>query len=765
MKHEQQKRVLLFLIVFSLFSISIVSAGWFGDLWNKIADSETDILSGNVIYDYEDDAADYAGCSVVQGEETYEGAHRQRGFTSPEIQDNHFYCYNGRFYDCGWEHDVDSFAKKMKNNHRVGDVFCNEIDDSFEWSPINQSGDCNSWLYHPEFEDEELGEDGSNPGWIYWSNYLGKNNALGIELVGSEGVDSRFICKDGIFYGCGIEEEHLPLAIDTGFGSTLNGEYVCNGSSWVDIADSPTFSVVPASCAYGGQCDIAINPISEGNHQLILEYHYMNGSSETKNSFQEGGSQSIYFSETIESDFPIKIFYIKVQSLTWKNNLKSKLSPPFDIRVYYTCSSECDEIGERSCSGFDSYKICEDLDSDGCFSWGEPIKCEGVTYCDPSKIESNIDSEICNNYKETKNCSGTSNLFCAVNPAAANFGEVPSLSCGGVGGYECYACTDPSYVWSPEWGMCLDPSCGVTCDGILSSEAISNAVENTDAETCSSEKCYNCIDGYHPFNNTCVPDECSGVPPVLSAGMIIGPNVTLTGINLSWEYSSTSTIQNPCKWNCNSTWHRNETTNTCDEGYAECATSIGCTNESLSDTYEVNGSCADPTDVCLSCTSDYMWNETECITCEETCDSNAGEFCTPYGLPLNSVTSDNICCGLDNACYSCEGDRFWNGWGCVEPDSCGGCEYNDKCLNEGFRLEIENLGETYCGEDNNFKSQKELNAACQNNYECGTNNCLDGKCTSIIGILEEQTGLLDKILCRLQHLFNKEAYTACVDNA
>jgi hypothetical protein len=765
MKQEQQKRVLLFLIVFSLLSISIVSAGWFGDLWNGMTNSETDVLSGNVIYNYGGNVEDYANCSVVQGEDTYEGTHRQRGFTTPEAQNNHFYCYDGRFYDCGWEYDVDSFAKKMKNNHRVGDVFCSETEGTFKWVPIDQTGDCDSWIYHPDFEDEELVEDGSNPGWIYWSNYLGKNNALGIELVGSEGVDSRFTCKDGIFYGCGMEDKHSVLAINTSFGDTLNEEYICDGSNWINIKDSPTLSVVPASCEYGSQCDIVINPISEGNHQLILEYHYINGSSETKSVFKEGNFQSIYFSEIVESDFPIKVFYITVQALTWKDNLKSKLSPPLDIRVYYSCSSECNEIGERSCAGFDYYKICEDLDSDGCFTWGEPIECGGVTYCDPLRVESNVDSKICNDYKETLTCNGRNNLFCAVNPTAANFGEVPSLSCGGVGGYKCYECTDPSHVWSPEWEICLDPSCKVTCDGISSSETVSNAVENTDAETCSSEKCYNCNKDYHPFNNTCVPDECSGVPPVLSAGMILGPNVTSSGINLSWEYSSTSTIQNPCKWNCNSTWHRNETTNTCDEGYAECTTTIGCTNESFSNTYEINGTCTDSTDVCLSCTEDYIWNGSECITCQTTCDVDAGEFCTPYGLPLNSAVSDNICCGTSNVCYTCDGDRFWNGWGCVEPSSCEGCEYETRCLREGFRLDAENLGKAYCGEDHNFKPQKELSATCQNSYECETNNCLDGECTSIISILEEQTGILDKILCKLQNLFNQEDYTTCVNNA
>ena len=57
-----------------------------------------------------------------------------------------------------------------------------------------------------------------------------------------------------------------------------------------------------------------------------------------------------------------------------------------------------------------------------------------------------------------------------------------------------------------------------------------------------------------------------------------------------------------------------------------------------------------------------------------------------------------------------------------------------------------------------MQNQKELNEQCQNNFECTTNSCINGKCID----LEEQLGLLKKLWCKISNFVDDEGYEKCL---
>ena len=71
---------------------------------------------------------------------------------------------------------------------------------------------------------------------------------------------------------------------------------------------------------------------------------------------------------------------------------------------------------------------------------------------------------------------------------------------------------------------------------------------------------------------------------------------------------------------------------------------------------------------------------------------------------------------------------------------CSGCFLDEKCYNLGYRK----AGQ-FCSENNQFVNQKYADETCDNNFECSSNLCIDGKCVS--------SGLWQKFLNWLQKLF------------
>lgn len=137
--------------------------------------------------------------------------------------------------------------------------------------------------------------------------------------------------------------------------------------------------------------------------------------------------------------------------------------------------------------------------------------------------------------------------------------------------------------------------------------------------------------------------------------------------------------------------------------------------------------------------SDYCWWSEDC-NCLPT-----HEGCTV----VVNVTEDECPVGCD-----CSGEKII----CEEvPDEqevkCErGCKLNDRCVSYGTRAKIENKT-SYCSLDGEWKSQKEDDEPCQNNYECRTNFCSEGRCYNIKGELQETQSLLQKILDFFRKLF------------
>ena len=73
----------------------------------------------------------------------------------------------------------------------------------------------------------------------------------------------------------------------------------------------------------------------------------------------------------------------------------------------------------------------------------------------------------------------------------------------------------------------------------------------------------------------------------------------------------------------------------------------------------------------------------------------------------------------------------------VVEQPCSGCKRNGDCLPFGTRL-VEDGVPKYCSITKEFEFQKGADEACQNNYECSTNICVDSKCIS--------SGLITRIL-------------------
>lgn len=98
---------------------------------------------------------------------------------------------------------------------------------------------------------------------------------------------------------------------------------------------------------------------------------------------------------------------------------------------------------------------------------------------------------------------------------------------------------------------------------------------------------------------------------------------------------------------------------------------------------------------------------------------------------------------------------------------CEGCYLENKCAPYGTRILQENILQEnkalYCNLNKNFESQKLDEEFCQNNYECLSNQCTNGKCLNIEERLketerkvEETKGLVSKIVEWLKRVFSIE---------
>jgi len=85
----------------------------------------------------------------------------------------------------------------------------------------------------------------------------------------------------------------------------------------------------------------------------------------------------------------------------------------------------------------------------------------------------------------------------------------------------------------------------------------------------------------------------------------------------------------------------------------------------------------------------------------------------------------------------------------VEKEVCNGCDVDGTCYPQGARVR-----DSYCDYDGGLDTQKAEGLACQNDFECTTNECSSGKCVDLQKQLIEQQKQLDEQAGLIQRIVN-----------
>ncbi len=470
-------------------------------------------------------------------------------------------------------------------------------------------------------------------------------------------------------------------------------------------------------------------------------------------------SLSYNINEIFENDSGKILESAEVKISAWGGDLRSGFVS-LDIAIDYPCSHECDYVGQKICDGL-LYRECgRNYDSgslDSCFEYrAESSSCGVSTHCEAGACVQNTGPNTCDS------SGGRCESLLPINSQV-----FAGKECG-VTGYDCYIC-DEFYVYDEGRGYCAEENCFVNCEnggGICSPETLAHSEIDVEGECCSIGSCYVCDEGYHLYEGECVNNNCSGVSPSDLTGAIIGLSNFSSGVAKGWEFSYAADGVNSCLWKCNSSYHRRMDDNFCTFGMPSCGITVGrCVNGSLTFDYSYtleNYQCGEG-EACIECSENYEWNGSACVTCQRTC-VDEGEMCLGY-KPIHSVElSQESCCDSLKNCYACSAGYEWNGWGCVDAENCDGCEYNGNCLDVGIRTNISenSLGRVYCAEGDSFERQKAVGEDCQNNYECETNSCSNGECVDLIERIEETgNNILQKIWCWITNWNDSAARAAC----
>lgn len=87
-----------------------------------------------------------------------------------------------------------------------------------------------------------------------------------------------------------------------------------------------------------------------------------------------------------------------------------------------------------------------------------------------------------------------------------------------------------------------------------------------------------------------------------------------------------------------------------------------------------------------------------------------------------------------------------------QEEKCTGCKINGNCLPYGTRL-VQDGTANYCNIDGTLQSQQNIEASCQNNYECASNQCGNSQCIDISAQLKETNSFLERILNWFKRVF------------
>jgi len=134
----------------------------------------------------------------------------------------------------------------------------------------------------------------------------------------------------------------------------------------------------------------------------------------------------------------------------------------------------------------------------------------------------------------------------------------------------------------------------------------------------------------------------------------------------------------------------------------------------------------------------------ETLNCPEECTCSGSTITCPTTVveDKKEIVIINDCpegCVCTKDTMACEAEEVEAEKGCIM-----GCRLNNTCVIQSTRV-IVNGTQKFCNINSVWKEQLKEESVCNNNYECSTNLCIDGKCMS--------SGLIKKIVSWFQKIF------------
>lgn len=119
------------------------------------------------------------------------------------------------------------------------------------------------------------------------------------------------------------------------------------------------------------------------------------------------------------------------------------------------------------------------------------------------------------------------------------------------------------------------------------------------------------------------------------------------------------------------------------------------------------------------------------LICPEGCVCNRNTIACSYSGNVTTTTASSSGGGgvavMGEVCpagCSCTESQIVCNETLTSKGNCAiGCQLQDNCVLSGFRI-----SKTYCDANSEWKMQKTMDDLCDNNFECETNLCIDGKC-------------------------------------